>query len=297
VTGLNWPQILLNSAVTGSLYLISAISLTLVYGLAKFPNFAHAEIMSLGGFMGFWISEQLGAPLPVAFLVAFISAGIAGFLSYRLIFKPLSDKGASLIHLMVASMALGFILRHTEGQIWGFAPLTFQKIVWPSWEVGSVHITLDWIILIATAILIGIALHFMMTRTKIGKAIRATASNPKLALSSGINTTRVLVITWFVSAGLAGIAGLFRGVETRVSPYLGWDILLPTFAVAMLGGIGSFYGAMVAAIIIGLAENIGVVLLAQAGLSTDYRMAIPFIILIAVLIFRPQGLAKAFKGN
>jgi branched-subunit amino acid ABC-type transport system permease component len=137
----------------------------------------------------------------------------------------------------------------------------------------------------------------MLTRTKIGKAIRATASNPKLALSSGINTTRVLVITWFVSAGLAGIAGLFRGVETRVSPYLGWDILLPTFAVAMLGGIGSFYGAMAAAIIIGLAENVGVVLLAQAGLSTDYRMAIPFVILIVVLIFRPQGLAKAFKGN
>ena len=293
---MNWPQILINSAVTGSLYLISAVSLTLVYGLAKFPNFAHAEIMSLGGFIGFWISEQLGAPLPVAFLVAFLVAGIAGFLSYRLIFKPLSDKGASLIHLMVASMALGFILRHTEGQIWGFAPLTFS-IVWPTYKIGSVTVTLDWIILIITAICVGIALHFMLTRTKIGKAIRATASNPKLALSSGINTTRVLVITWFVSAGLAGIAGLFRGVETRVSPYLGWDILLPTFAVAMLGGIGSFYGAMAAAVIIGLAENIGVVLLAQAGLSTDYRMAIPFVILIVVLIFRPQGLAKAFKGN
>jgi branched-subunit amino acid ABC-type transport system permease component len=293
---LNWPQILINSAVTGSLYLISAISLTLVYGLAKFPNFAHAEIMSLGGFIGFWITEQLGAPLPVAFLGAFIMAGIAGFLSYRLIFKPLSDKGASLIHLMVASMALGFILRHTEGQIWGFAPLTLS-IVWPIYKIGSVTVTLDWILLVITAICVGIALHFMLTRTKIGKAIRATASNPKLALSSGINTTRVLVITWFVSAGLAGIAGLFRGVETRVSPYLGWDILLPTFAVAMLGGIGSFYGAMVAAVIIGLAENIGVVLLAQAGLSTDYRMAIPFVILIVVLIFRPQGLAKAFKGN
>ncbi len=293
---MNWPQILVNSAVTGSLYLISAISLTLVYGLAKFPNFAHAEIMSLGGFIGFWITEQLGAPLPVAFFVAFLAAGITGFLSYRLIFKPLSDRGASLIHLMVASMALGFILRHTEGQIWGFAPLTFS-IVWPTYNIGSVTITLDWIILIVTAICVGIGLHFMLTRTRIGKAIRATASNPKLALSSGINTTRVLVITWFVSAGLAGIAGLFRGVETRVSPYLGWDILLPTFAVAMLGGIGSFYGAMAAAVVIGLAENIGVVLLAQAGLSTDYRMAIPFVILIGVLIFRPQGLAKAFKGN
>jgi branched-subunit amino acid ABC-type transport system permease component len=293
---LNWPQILINSAVTGSLYLISAISLTLVYGLAKFPNFAHAEIMSLGGFIGFWITVQLGAPLPLAFLAAFILAGACGYVSYRLIFKPLSDKGASLIHLMVASMALGFILRHTEGQIWGFAPLTLS-IVWPTYKIGSITVTLDWIILIITAICVGIALHFMLTRTKIGKAIRATSSNPKLALSSGINTVQVLAITWFVSAGLAGIAGLFRGVETRISPYLGWDIILPTFAVVMLGGVGSFYGAMAAAVIIGLAENIGVVLLAQAGLSTDYRMAIPFAILIGVLILRPQGLAKAFRGN
>ncbi len=293
---MNWAQILFNSAVTGSLYLISAISLTLVYGLAKFPNFAHAEIMSLGGFIGFLVTEQLGAPLPLAFVAAFIVAGLVGYLSYRGIFKPLSDKGASLIHLMVASMALGFILRHTIGEIWGFSPLTLS-IVWPVYHIGPLIISLNWIILIISAIAVGIGLHFMMTRTKIGKAIRATASNPKLALSSGINTTKVLVITWFVSAGLAGVAGLFRGVETRLSPYLGWDILLPTFAVAMLGGIGSFYGAMVAAVIIGLAENVGVVLLAEAGISTEYRMAIPFVILIGVLIFRPQGLAKAFKGN
>ncbi|MEN8614947.1 branched-chain amino acid ABC transporter permease [Dehalogenimonas sp. THU2] len=293
---MNWAQILFNSAVTGSLYLISAVALTLVYGLARFPNFAHAEIMALGGFIGYFVAEQLGAPLPLAFVFAFAVSGLIGYLSYRGIFKPLADRGASLIHLMVASMALGFILRHSIGEIWGFSPLTFN-IVWPAYDVGPLRISLNWLILIFTAVVVGVGLHLVLTKTKIGKAIRATASNPKLALSAGINTTRVLVITWFVSAGLAGIAGLFRGVETRLSPYLGWDILLPTFAVAVLGGIGSFYGAIVAAIIIGLAENIGVVLLSQAGLSTEYRMAIPFVILIVVLIFRPQGLAKAFKGN
>ena len=272
------------------------MALTLVYGLARFPNFAHAEIMALGGFIGYFVAEQLGAPMPLAFVAAFLVSGLAGYLSYRGIFKPLANRGASLIHLMVASMALGFILRHTIGEIWGFSPLTFS-IVWPAFDVGPLRISLNWLILIITAVVVSIGLHFVLTKTKIGKAIRATASNPKLALSSGINTTRVLIFTWFVSAGLAGIAGLFRGVETRLSPYLGWDILLPTFAVAVLGGIGSFYGAIVAAIIIGLAENIGVVLLSQAGLSTEYRIAIPFVILIVVLIFKPQGLAKAFKGN
>ncbi len=252
--------------------------------------------MAIGGFVGYFVAEQLGAPLPLAFVVAFAASGLIGYLCYIGIFKPLADRGASLIHLMVASMALGFILRHTVGEIWGFSPLTFN-IIWPVFDWGPLRISLNWLILIFTAAAVGIGLHFALTKTKIGKAIRATASNPKLALSAGINTTRVLLITWFVSAGLAGIAGLFRGVETRISPYIGWDIILPTFAVVVLGGIGSFYGAIVAAIIVGLAENIGVVVLSELGLSTQYRMAIPFIILIVVLIFRPQGLAKAFKGN
>ncbi|MGI2335937.1 MAG: branched-chain amino acid ABC transporter permease [Dehalogenimonas sp.] len=294
---MNWEQILVNSAVTGSLYLISAVGLTLLYGLVKFPNFAHAEFMAVGGFLGYFIAEQLGWPLAVAYPVAFLGAGVVGFLSYRGVFKPLADKaGTTIIHLMVASMALGFILRHTTGEIWGFPSRTFN-ITWPIYEIGSLRISLHWIIIVVTAVLVGLGLHYMLTRTRIGKAIRATASNPRLALAAGINTTKVLMITWFVSAGLAGIAGLFRAVETRITPYVGWDIILPTFAVVVLGGIGSFYGAIVAAFAIGLAENIGVVLLSEVGLSTQYRMAIPFVILIIVLIFRPQGLAKAFKGN
>jgi branched-subunit amino acid ABC-type transport system permease component len=140
-------------------------------------------------------------------------------------------------------------------------------------------------------------MHFILVKTKIGKAIRATSSNVELALSSGINTTRVLLITWFISGGLAGIAGLFRAADTRLSPLLGWDILLPTVAVTIVGGIGSFYGAIIAAFIIGLAENIGVVVLVQLGLSTQYRLAIPFVILILVLLIRPQGLTKLFSGN
>lgn len=292
----NWAQVLFNSGVTGSLYLISAIALTLTYGLSRFPNFAHAEFMALGAFMGYFVAEQLGWPFPNTFIIALVSSGLLGFLSYKGIFEPLVKRGASLIHLMIASLALGLIVRHAIGEIWGWAPLSFN-IIWPSFEVGPLRISAIWLWLILAAVTIGVTMHFLLVKTKIGKAIRATSSNPMLALSSGINTGRVLLITWFMAAGLAGIAGLFRAAETRLSPLLGWDILLPTFAVTILGGIGSFYGAIVAAFVIGLAENIGVVFLVKLGLSTEYRLAIPFIILILVLLLRPQGIAKLFKGN
>jgi branched-subunit amino acid ABC-type transport system permease component len=296
----NWAQVLFNSAVTGSLYLLSAVALTLTYGLSRFPNFAHAEFMALGAYVGYFISAQFQLPfalsIAMCILAAFLVSGLLGLISYKGIFGPLSKRGSSLIHLMIASMALGFIVRYIIAEIWGWTPLQFN-FSWTGYDLGPVRINTVWLLPIVAALVAGVSMHLVLTRSKIGKAIRATSSNPQLAMASGINTGRVLLTTWFISAGLAGIAGLFRGASTRLSPLMGWDILLPVFAVTVLGGIGSFYGAIVAAFIIGLAENIGVVILTQLGLSTDYRTAISFVILIVVLLIKPEGLTRLFKGN
>lgn len=290
----NWSQVLFNSVITGSLYLIGAVGLTLTYGLSKFPNFAHAEFITLGAFVGYFVAEQLGLGLPLALLVAFLASAIVGFLCYRGIFQPLAKRGASIIHLMVASIALGFILRHSIGAIWTWKPLHFAAI-WSAFDVGPLRVTGLWLWLIFAALALSLAIHFLLMNTKIGKAIRASASNPELALASGINVDRVIWITWFIGAGLAAIAGIFRGADTQVWPMTGWDIILPTFAVTILGGIGNFYGAIAAAFIIGLAENFGVVGLIALGLSTTYRIGIAFLILIITLIVRPQGLAMLFR--
>ncbi len=292
----NWLQVLFNSAVTGSLYLISAVALTLTYGLSRFPNFAHAEFVTIGAYMGYFGAQQLHLPFAVGIIFAFAGAGLMGLLSYWGIFGPLTKRGAGLIHLMVASMGVGIIIRYVIAEVWGWAPLSFS-IIWPSFDLGPVRINTVWLLPIVAALVAGVGMHLALTRTKIGKAIRATSSNPQLALASGINTTRVLLATWFLSAALAGLAGLFRAASTRLLPLLGWDILLPTVAVAVLGGIGSFYGAILAAFIIGLAENVAVVFLTQMNLSTDYRMAVPFVVLIFVLLYKPEGLARLFKGN
>jgi len=290
----NWAQVFFNSAITGSLYLIGAVGLTLTYGLSRFPNFAHAEFITLGAYIGYLVAEQAGLGLPLALVVAFLVTGIVGILCYRGIFQPLAKRGASIIHLMVASIALGFILRHSIGATWTWKPLYFTT-TWSSFEIGPLRITGLWVWLILSAVALAVLMHFVLVRTKIGKAIRATSSNPELALASGINIDRVILITWFIGAGLAAVAGIFRGADTQIWPLSGWDIVLPIFAVAILGGIGNFYGAIVAAFIIGLAENVGVVGLIALGLSTSYRIGIAFLILIITLIVRPEGLAMLFR--
>ena len=290
----NWAQVLFNSVVTGSLYLIGAVGLTLTYGLSGFPNFAHAEFMTLGAFVGYFVAEQLGLGLPAALAIAFLATAIVGFLSYRGIFQPLAKRGADIIHLMVASIALGFILRHSIGGIWSWKPLYFAT-TWSAFDLGPLRVTGLWLWLIFAAIALAIIMHLVLVKTKIGKAIRASASNPELALASGINVDRVIWLTWFIGAGLAAIAGIFRAADTQVWPMTGWDVILPMFAVAILGGIGNYYGAIAAAFIIGLAENIGVVVLTTLGLSTSYRIGIAFLILIITLIVKPQGLAMLFR--
>jgi branched-subunit amino acid ABC-type transport system permease component len=194
-------------------------------------------------------------------------------------------------------MAVGFIARYTIAQVWGWPNIAFS-VVWPGYDIGPLRVNVAWLLPIAAALIAGISMHLILTRTNIGKAIRGTSSNPQLAMASGINTSRVLLTVWFISGALAGIAGLLNGVAfVSFSPLTGWNMLLPIFAVTVLGGIGSFYGAIVAAYIIGLAENIGVVFLSQAHLSTDYRVSISFIILIVVLLIKPEGLTRLFKGN
>ncbi len=290
----NWAQVFFNSAITGSLYLIGAVGLTLIYGLSRFPNFAHAEFITLGAYIGYLVAEQAGLGLPLALVVAFLVTGTVGLVCYRGIFQPLAKRGASIIHLMVASIALGFILRYSIGAAWTWRPRYFTA-TWSAFDIGPLRISGLWLWLILAAVALAVLMHFVLVRTKIGKAIRATASNPELALASGINIDRVIWITWFIGAGLAAIAGIFLGADTAVVPMTGWNIILPIFAVAILGGIGNFYGAIAGAFIIGLAENLGVVGLVALGLSTTYRIGIAFLILIITLIMKPEGLAMLFR--
>ncbi|MGO0122768.1 branched-chain amino acid ABC transporter permease [Desulfothermobacter acidiphilus] len=282
-------QLLLNSLITGSIYLLAGTGLTLTYGLSRFPNFAYAEFITLGGFAAYALLQRSPENFGASLVLAFVVTGLVSVLSYLLIFSPLTKRHTPLIPLMVASIGLGYVLRYTMGEIWSWSTIGYP-LLWASYNWGGVRLTSLWLCLIITALLVALSMHLFFSYTKVGMAVRAIATNPDLALVSGINTERVILFTWFLGAALAGIAGVFRAADTQLYPMMGWDILLPIFAAVVLGGIGSFYGLLIASYLMGLAENLGVVLLQALGLSTEYRMAIAFLVLILVLIFRPRGL-------
>ena len=284
-------QVLVNSLVTASIYLLAGIGLTLTIALSRFANFSYAELITLGAYCGLFFLATKDGNIFLAIILAFFVVGLVSVVSYSAVFKPLEEQKTSLIHLMVASIALGFVLRYSIGEIWGWSVLSYQT-VWTVHTIGSVRITSLWIMMILTAFIVALCLHYFLTRTKMGKAIRAIACNPALASITGINKQKVIFLVWFCGAGLAAVAGVFRAADTRLSPMMGWELILPVFATVILGGIGNFYGLIVAALIIGLVENFGVAMLLKLGLSTEYRMALVFLILIAVLIIRPKGLAR-----
>lgn len=288
---INFPQLVVNSFVTGGLYLLAGTGLTLTYGLSRFPNFAYAEFVTLGAFAGYLFLDQPGRPVLPALAAAFAASGLLSAAAYTLVFRPLQARNAGLIHLMIASIGLGYVVRHAIGAVWGWSALSYQA-VWETYDLMGTRLSALWLALILTAFATAAFLHLLLTRSRIGKAIRAIAGNPDLARVTGIDANRVTLFTWFLGAALAGAAGVFRAADTRLYPMLGWEILLPIFAATVLGGIGNFYGLVAAALILGLAENFGVVLLSAAGLSTEYRMAVAFLVLILVLIFRPRGLAR-----
>lgn len=283
------PQLIINSVVTGSIYVLIAIGLTMIYRVLKFANFSHAELVTFGAYMAYVLNVSLGMSLFYGLILAFLLTGTLGIAVDRLVFKKLRSNGSNIISMMIASIGIGLVVRQSIQEAWG-SELRWYDIQTRTFNVLGGAITDVQIYIIVTSITLIVLLHLMFTGTKLGKAMRGVSDNPQLAMASGIDTEKILLWVWFIGGGLAGIGGVFRGMDTRLVPLLGWEVLLSAFAVVILGGIGSFYGAILAAYMLGLAENFGVALLSELSISTGYRPAIAFIILILVLILRPTGI-------
>jgi branched-subunit amino acid ABC-type transport system permease component len=294
---LNFAQIFVNSLITGSIFLLASLGLSLTYGLLKFPNVAHAEYFTFGAYMAVTFSESWRLGFPLGIVGGFFASALLGLSSYLLVFRLLSRRGAGLIHMTVASVGWAIALRFSIQQIWGreIVHVKDKVILFKEFErfdFGPVRLTELWVAIIFFAVVLGISFHLLLSRTRLGKAIRATADNPSLAMASGINTERVLMVVWFLGSGLAGVGGILRGADARIAPIMGFEVIITAFAVVILGGIGSFYGTLVGSYVLGFAENLGVVLLALLGLTLEYRTAVSFVVLVLVILLRPEGIAQ-----
>ena len=296
--------ILVDVAVQGSLYALLALGLTLVFGILRFGNFAHVEIATLGAFVALTLVNGLGLPVVVGAAAAVLAGGVAGILLDRLVFSRL--RGASSIMLMICSFGLGLAIRELIRATWGAPPIFFDVGLQRPYEVLGVRLTPSQAATLVVTLVAVVGFHLMLTRTRLGTAMRATADNAALAEASGIDTATVIRTVWFIGSAFAALGGVLIGLQTQVHANMGLALMLPVFAAVLLGGIGNVYGAIAGALIIAGAQNIGLAIdfgavgraigIAGEGsryIPTGYKEAISFLILILVLLLRPQGLGGA----
>jgi branched-chain amino acid transport system permease protein len=302
-------QLLADGLVVGSTIALGAVGVTLTYSILRFANFAHGEYLAWGAYLALTALSGLtavlgpmrplgpftfGWPLLAALIVAApLTAGLA-LLVDRALFARLRDRGAA-ITLVIASFGAALALRNLLLFTYGGVPELYTReipIAWrlvPRETLGGLRITPDQLFVLGLAAACVVALHLFLTRTTLGKAMRAVSLNPQLARVSGIHVEAVVRWTAAIGAVLACVAGIFAGLTVQLRPQIGFDLLLPLFAAAILGGIGNVWGAVVGGLVVGLAESLSVPLV-----GAEYRAATAFVLLIAILLMRPTGL---FRGQ
>ncbi len=276
-------QILLNGVVSGLLVALPAIALSLTYGVLNFPNFAIGSMITMGAYIALFFNVDIGAPLLLAAGLGAVGLASVALLTDRLVYRPL--RNSDHVTLLVASMGVYFVLENVVRFLWGSDIRGYDIAVarphrWMGMRVNNEQITI-----VIVALLAMVAVWFILMRTPLGRAMRAVSDNPDLAGVRGINRNYVIAAVWAISGVLAGFAGVLVGMDGVVDPLMGWNYILPVFAAVILGGIGNPLGAVVGALLIGVAEELSTLIL-----PTTYRQAVAFLIIVLVLLLRPHGL-------
>lgn len=279
------PSYFFDGLVIGSILSLGAVGLTTVYRILGFPNFAHGDFLTFGAYMVLFLNINHGLPFIISLLGA-IPIGIALiFALEKILWKPLREKGAGNISMLIASIGLALFLRNSILFAFGGSPENYSLEITKGFNFAGITFTIYNLIIIAMAFLIMVLVYLLLNKTKLGKAMRALADNEKLARISGIDVDRVILGTWIIGMSLAVIAGCFYGISTTVRPTLGWTLLLPMFAAVILGGIGNPYGAMLGGLIVGISQEMSVMFI-----PSEYKTGLSFILIIVLLLWKPEGL-------
>jgi len=276
----------LNGLTLGSTYALIALGYTMVYGIIQLINFAHGEIYMFGAFAGLLLVTVFGVNLFVALIGAMLFCMLLGVLVERVAYRPLRGK-SSRLSALISAIGVSIFLSTLMALLRGTNTTRYPDIISRhTYTIGSVEISSLQIIILVVAALLMVGLEMLIQRTKIGKAMRACSQDLDASALMGINVNRVISATFAIGSSLAAAGGVMVGIYyNAVWPYMGTMAGLKAFAAAVLGGIGSIPGAMIGGLTLGVMEIMGV-----AYLSSSYKDAIAFAILILVLIIRPQGI-------
>jgi branched-chain amino acid transport system permease protein len=280
-----FTQQLINGLMLGSVYSLVAIGFNLIFGVLNLLNFAHASVLMAGAYTSMVLISTWKLNIFFAILGSMIVCSVLGIAVEFLAFRPIKKE----YHLapLIATIGLNIVIEESAVKVFGANMIAFPKAMEiETFKLGSIQFTSVQILILSTSILLMIALHFFIKKTKMGKAIRATAADFEMASVIGISLSRINLLTFVISSALAGAAGVLIGLNFNIlSPYMGGSILLKGFVVILLAGLGNVTGAMFCGLILGEIE-----ILSVAYLSASYRDAFAFLAMVLILIIRPTGL-------
>ena len=300
-------QQIINGLTLGSVYAIVALGYTMVYGIIQLINFAHGELVMIGAMVAFSVINALaGTHLPpvlivlIGVLAAVPACMLVGYAMERIAYRPL--RNAPRLAPLITAIGISIILQHVALLVWSRNPLAFPQIIpFVTFAVGGAIISGVQIAIILTSVLMMGALTFMVYRTKLGIAMRATSQNPQVAGLMGIDIDRIISFTFIVGAALAAVAGVMVGTYYGIAHYgMGSLLGMKAFSAAVLGGIGNLAGAMLGGILLGIVEALGAGYIGDLTnnvFGSNYQDVFAFLVLIGVLVFRPSGLLGERVGD
>lgn len=291
---------ILLSLFNGSIFVVVSLGLTLTLSVIKLPNFAHAEFLTIGAYVGVLVSAVYPNNLLIIGAAAFATCAALALVIHHVAFKPLMDRKVSIYILVLASFAVAQFIRYA---VYSWASsnnllsATQNIRIYSLGSLFDTELTNIYALAIVLAIAVSVLLQVFFNFTIIGKSMRAIASNMDLARISGINVPRIVDLMWILAGGLGGLGGMVTGVYTTVTPALGFSNLLDIFAVVIIAGLTSFTGTIIGGYIVGFSQNTLMDFLnTYFGVSFGYQPLLPFALIIIILLVKPTGLAPSQSG-
>jgi branched-chain amino acid transport system permease protein/neutral amino acid transport system permease protein len=271
--------------VSMSVIAIAAVGFTMQFGITNMINLAYGEVMISSVYVAFYLNRA-GISIWLGMVAGALFGAVFSFLLNRIVYAPFQRKGTSYIGMVIVSLAVSLMMANLLLPIVGAFNSSYQNTGGSLVRIGNITLTTNQIAIIGLAVVVMLLIHGLLTYTKLGKAMRATAANPTLARNCGIPTQRVVDVVWLITGALCGLAGVVAALNSdSFAVASGAGFLIPIIAAAVLGGAGQPYGAMIGAVIIGLVTE-----LSAAAWSPNYKEVVAFGILVVVMVLRPQGL-------
>ncbi|MGC8481726.1 MAG: branched-chain amino acid ABC transporter permease [Acidimicrobiales bacterium] len=273
--------------VTAAVLAVAAVGLSLQFGITNYINFAYGDFMAIGAYFTYALNaEFIHLNIWLAMVLGSLLMGGVAVLINRFILSPFTRKFSKTFYVLIVTFGLSLVILNLIYSLWGSSVRVYNTAVEKVLHIGPFLLTPDQLFIMGIAIVLMLGVHLMLKTTRLGKSMRAMSDNSTLAMTSGIDTKRLTTVTWFLSGSLAGLAGTVLGIaEQNITPASGELFLFVIFAAVIVGGVGSIYGAMAGAVLIGMATEVS-----AAFINPAYKLDVAFVVLILALLFKPNGL-------